>query len=126
MYLFIYENLLTIKMVLKSNKKEWIICILDSGETDYMRKNKVGFQLDSIYNENTRWIKHLNVNITKSVKESVGIEKHLPAVKWIQGPVLCEKNINKKIYQPLTSYKKKKKGWAQTKKKLEIRLVKKQ
>ena len=29
-----------------------------SGETDYMRKNKVGFQLDSIYNENTRWIKH--------------------------------------------------------------------
>ena len=33
-----------------------------------MRKNKVGFQLDSIYNENTRWVKHLNVNVTKSVK----------------------------------------------------------
>ena len=53
-----------IKKQIRKNR----LLILDSGKTDYMRKNKVGFQLDSIYNENTRWVKHLNVNVTKSVK----------------------------------------------------------
>jgi len=53
-----------IKKQIRKNR----LLILDSGKTDYMRKNKVGFQLDSIYNENTRWVKHLNFNVTKSVK----------------------------------------------------------
>ena len=53
-----------IKKQIRKNR----LLTLDSGKTDYMRKNKVGFQLDSIYNENTRWVKHLNVNATKSVK----------------------------------------------------------
>lgn len=58
-------------MVLKRKlKNKERMDYLDSGKTDYMRKNKVGFQLDSIYNENTKWIKHLNVKgkVTKSVK----------------------------------------------------------
>lgn len=84
--------------------------ILDSGETDYMRKNKVGFQLDSIYNENTRWIKHLNVNITKSVKESVGIEKHLPLLNESKGQFFVRKILTRKYINPWLATKKWKRG----------------
>ena len=81
-----------------------------------MRKNKVGFQLDSIYNENTKWIKHLNVKgkVTKLVKESVGIKKHLPLLNESKGQFFVRKILTRKYINIWLATKKKKKRWAQT------------